>query len=508
MREVELKLLLDRAAMASLHKSAWAKRAGLEKAPRRRLRSTYFDTDDLRLKQAGMTLRVRQAGRKQIQTLKGESAAGSLAFDRPEYEAPLGPSPEVPDLALLPDDLRTRLKTLCSEQSFIPAFSTDVRRRKAEISRNGSTIEIALDEGSIVTRDGKAPIREVELELKQGSPSSLYAFAEELVEEVPVRLSLRAKSERGFALKEGQAITSVKAGSVLLPENPLARDVLVAALSSCLEQIVANEPAIIEAGDPEGIHQMRVGLRRLRSVIRLFARKSDPLDLNSSSHKARELAAVLGRARDLDVLEDELMAALPNEVLVDVNHDPVLRAIARARKEAWAATRTSLTEPEFAKFLLGFAARIEKLKEVEAEGALARPAPAFAAAQLEKAAAKAAKLGQNLKRLSTPKRHELRKELKKLRYAAHTFAGLFPGAKTRAYLKRLEALQDSLGALNDVAVAETTLASLPIAAQHRTAAAHATGFLLGYHARRAETDMKEAARLWKKFEKAAPFWRA
>lgn len=507
MREVELKLLLDAAALARLPETAWGKRAGLGQAPRRRLRSTYFDTGDLCLKRAGLTLRVRQAGRRQIQTLKGEKAEGSLAFDRPEHEAPLGASPSIPDLALLPADLRARLRKLCSEQEFTPAFTTDVRRRKTELRHGDAIVEIAVDEGAIHSGPDKTPIREVELELKSGSPASLYALAQELAEEVPLRLSLRAKSERGFALKAGERPQAVKARSVHLPSGSLAHHVLSAALGSCLEQIVANEPAIMEAGDPEGVHQMRVGLRRLRSIIRLFSGQGDPFELNIYSQEARHIAATLGQARDLDVLEDDLMAALPDRSLVDVNHDPVLRALARARKKAWSDVRTLLTEPRFTKFLLGLAARIEAIRAAPPEGRLAKPAPAFAAARLREAAAKAAKLGRKMQRLSTPKRHELRKRLKKLRYAAHVFGPLFPARKTRPYLKRLEALQDSLGALNDVAVAEETLAALPVAAQHRTAAARAAGFLLGYHARRAEADMKEAARLWKNFEKAAPFWR-
>ena len=260
----------------------------------------------------------------------------------------------------------------------------------------------------------------------------------------------------------------------------------------------------MEAGDPEGIHQMRVGLRRLRAMVGLLGDHSE--ELNKLSSKAKEYAGILGEARDLDVFEEEILSPVAALDLLDVDLAPIVSALKRARKAAWTHVRAALSEPEFTKFLLTLACEIEALRAAGKGGDLGAAAREAGAARLEKAAARAGKLGRKFAALPPPARHELRKRLKKLRYAAQVFEPLFKSGKTAPYLTHLGALQDSLGALNDVAAAEETLARLPVAAQHRTAAAKAGGFILGYHGRRAEQDLKAAEKLWKKFEKAPRFW--
>jgi inorganic triphosphatase YgiF len=504
LREIELKLLLDTRALARLPKTAWAGRSDLAEVKRKRLRSTYFDTPDLALKAAGFTLRVREAGAKQIQTVKAKPRGTGLALDRAEYESPVGASAALPDLGLLPEEVAGAIEKLCGAAPPRPVFTTDIRRRTAYLKTPDALIELALDEGAILAGAEKEPLRELELELKEGAPLALYREALALLEEVPLRLSLRSKAERGFRIASGGAISPVKAGPIELEATATAGEALEAALSSALSQILANEPAIMEAGDPEGIHQMRVGLRRLRAMIGLLGDRSEELNLLSS--KAKEYAAILGEARDLDVFEEEILSPVAALDLLDVDLAPIVSALKRARKAAWTHVRTALSEPEFTKFLLTLACEIEALREAGKGGDLGAAAREAGAARLEKAAAKAGKLGRKFAALPPPARHELRKRLKKLRYAAQVFEPLFKSGQTAPYLTHLGALQDSLGALNDVAAAEETLARLPVAAQHRTAAAKAGGFILGYHGRRAEQDLKAAEKLWKKFAKAPRFW--
>ena len=504
MREIELKLLLDTRALARLPKTAWAGRSNLAGVKRKRLRSTYFDTPDLALNAAGFTLRVREAGRDLIQTVKAKPRGTGLALDRVEYESPVGAAAALPDLSLLPEEVAGTIEKLCGGTPPRPAFTTDIRRRTAYLKTPDALIELALDEGAILAGAEKEPLRELELELKEGAPLALYREAAQLLEEVPLRLSLRSKAERGFRLASGGAISPVKAGPIQLEATATAGEALEAALSSALSQILANEPAIMEAGDPEGIHQMRVGLRRLRAIIGLLGDHSE--ELKTLSLQAKHYAAVLGRARDLDVFEEEILAPVAALDLLETDLTPLTSALGRARKAAWRDVQAALNEPEFTKFLLSLACEFERLRMAAPDGELAAPAQEAGAARLEKAAEKAAKLGRKFAKLPPPERHELRKRLKKLRYAAQVFEPLFNAAKTAPYLKHLGALQDSLGALNDVAAAEETLARLPIAAQYRTAAARAGGFILGYHGHRAEEDLKAAGKLWKKFAKAPRFW--
>ena len=237
MREIELKLLLDTRALARLPKTAWAGRSNLAEVKRKRLRSTYFDTPDLALKAAGFTLRVREAGRDLLQTVKAKPRGTGLALDRAEYESPVGAAAALPDLGLLPEEVAGTIEKLCGATPPRPVFTTDIRRRTADLKTPDALIELALDEGAILAGAEKEPLRELELELKEGAPLALYREALVLLDEVPLRLSLRSKAERGFRLASGGAISPVKAAPIELEATATAGEALEAALSSALSQI-------------------------------------------------------------------------------------------------------------------------------------------------------------------------------------------------------------------------------------------------------------------------------
>ena len=195
-REYELKLALDSPPAELLQKSNSLLSAKLEKTEE--IRSVYFDTKAERLRRAGMSLRVRVIGDKRLQTVK----ANGSGLDRGEWEA------EVPELAPDPDAAAaTPLKKLIAKRRFqralAPIFETQVKRRTWDVQRDNSRIEVALDEGLVVAGDRQSNILEVELELKQGTPSALFKLANELLSVAPSRPALITKSQRGYLLKEG-----------------------------------------------------------------------------------------------------------------------------------------------------------------------------------------------------------------------------------------------------------------------------------------------------------------
>ncbi len=231
-----------------------------------RLISTYYDTPYSALKQRGLTLRVRDQGGHFVQTVKeGDLASGDL-LSRGEWEDAVAESRPDPDAAQsgsrLPEGAAADLR---------PFFVTEVSRTIFTIEPlPGTVIEAAVDEGEIraVASDRAEPISEVELELKGGDAAALYDLAAQLLEAAPLRIETRSKSERGYHLVEnsGTAPPAVHAQPVILDPDMTVEAALQKIGRSCLAQLLRNAPAVLSA-QPEGVHQMRVAMRRLRSAI-------------------------------------------------------------------------------------------------------------------------------------------------------------------------------------------------------------------------------------------------
>jgi CHAD domain-containing protein len=250
---------------------------------------------------------------------------------------------------------------------------------------------------------------------------------------------------------------------------------------------------------------MRVALRRLRAILRLFRDATGAPALLRLEAELKTLAGQLGPARDWDVflggLAAELAAAVPDEPRLAA----LLRDAQRARDAAYASLRDALSGAEFRLLALDIA---EAAARPEGWRATA-PAPdtelaGFAAAMLERRWRKLRKRGERLDSLDLAAFHALRIEAKRLRYAAELFAPLWPGKRARRLLKRLAALQDSMGLANDAVVARELVASLPGGSAGR---AWAVGLLDGWALARLATARREAAEAFSALAKTRPFWR-
>ncbi|MFN4229206.1 CHAD domain-containing protein [Parvibaculum sp.] len=502
-REIELKLICEPAELERVRRAPVLLRLKQGRASGKHLHSIYFDTDDLALGQNGMALRLRRKGKNFVQTLKTEAdktGAGSVARDIGEYEAQLPGDASAPDLNKLPEELRGRIRKLANGHAIAPRLVSDIRRTVQNIATpEGDLIELALDRGALQAGGQDAPVSEIELELKQGSPASLYRVALDLNEIAELRIGHKSKSERGFALLHGLAPGAVKAEAVLIDGHATLADAYEIVLRHCLVHLMANEEAAAERRSPEGLHQMRVALRRARSAFEIF---KPVIGGDLAGHLAAEakwLANELGAARDLDVFT--------SDILEPVDLDPeraagLQKRVADARDEAWARALDVLHSRRYTRFLLEYG-----LFLTEKNWHVKRKAPAFArdfaGAALDKRLAKAAKLGREIDGLEDDERHELRKRLKKLRYALHFFSSLYDPEEVKPYLKYLSQMQDVFGGLNDLATAHDILARLSDGKEMRETASR----ILAWHEKRAEKDWKGAIRLWKRFAGTAPFWR-
>ncbi len=521
--EVELKLALDAAAIPALlrHPELRPLRRGRTRTAH--IVSTYFDSPDFRLERADVALRVRRIGRRWIQTVKGppQADAGAGLHARPEHEWPVrGPRIDLARLAATP--WKKLVAKAAQRGGLVPCCATDFTRRTIPLEfPDGSTAEFCVDLGEIRAACGgrtrREPIAEIEIELTSGDAANLFRLALALSADMPLAVMSDSKSARGYALRHGlpRATPSpVRARDVPLETGVSTVDALAAVARGCLHQIAANAAGLITDDDPEWIHQMRVGTRRLRSSLALLARFTPSATLDPVASEVKWLATILGTARDWDVFLTETLPPLAAWFAHDANAAAGLRRLrARAaarRRAARRDARAAVASPRFQRLLLAadlLCATPRFVAPLQAPGGTSGAAHApggrattFAAVLLARRHRKFVRIADHLRHASNEERHAARIAAKRLRYVAEFFAPLFPGKRGRTYLDALAAVQDALGRINDAVTA------VSLAGKLAGGADDAAGAVRGWVAAQAVAVEPMLAKAWRRFDRARPFW--
>ena len=476
-----------------------------------RLTSTYYDTPDAALKQRGLTLRVRDQGGNFLQTVKeGDLASGDL-LSRGEWEDAVAESRPDPDAAQsgprLPEGAAADLR---------PFFVTEVTRTIFAIEpRPGTAIEAAVDEGEIraVDEDRAEPISEVELELKGGDAAALYDVAAQLLEVSPLRIETRSKSERGYHLVEcGDAPPpAVHAGPVILDPDITVDVALQRIGRSCLAHLLRNDPAVLSA-QPEGVHQMRVAVRRLRSAISSLKKFLPPEDIKWVTEELRWIGGTLGPARNLDVFAAELLPAARTGVPEEPGWDDLGAALDRLRDAGYDQIRVAILSQRCT------AGMLRLLRWFEGSGwrrhlasdepdPMAAPVAGIAPDVLDRRRRKVRQRGKGFGSLAPRERHKLRIAVKKLRYTVELFGSLFDKDGLERFVGRLKRLQSDLGYANDVRVAHEFVTELFAQIEPRSPAAHAWVAVLEVHGQILAGRERKLRRHRRQLNAAAPFWR-
>jgi inorganic triphosphatase YgiF len=520
-REIELKLELDPRDLPALRRHPLLRPAFSAKSGTRDLLSTYFDTPDQRLRQTGLTLRLRRSDGKLRQTLKSVGASNAGLFDRSEWETDVaGDALDFEATASTP--LTPLLAEKGVRKALAPVFTVASKRSTALVSGDGWGIEVTLDDGYVEAAGRKDAVCEVELELNAGSPGDLFRLARELASEVPLRLGIRTKADRGYALLAGEGAQVVKSIDPALSPTMTAGEAFQAIARSCLEQLIANEAALIQARKPGAVHQMRVALRRLRAAISVFRKVVGDAAGTQVSAELKWMASMLSDARDLDVFIDKEVAPIRAKRPKNKDAAQLSAHFARERDMAYDEALAALGSDRYRLMLIDTATWIETgdwLKKAGAAGKAAAkakhskcdaPVGEFAADELARRTKRVRKKGRRISRMEIEERHQLRISVKKLRYAAEFFAPVFAGldAKTarRAgkFVQALELMQERLGDLNDAATSASLSARLDRSDPGQLRAAR---LLEHDDFGRAAEAMADARKAYAAFAKAKPFWK-
>lgn len=418
----------------------------IESLPDVALRATYHDTTDLRLARHGVTLRHRVGEeRGPVWTVKlpisvtdGVMERNELHFDGARREPPA--------------EARDLVTAFARREPLVAVATLRTRRRQLRLVRDGAPIaELADDEVSVV--EGRRVVsRFRELEIEALDPEvDLQALAEQLRAAgagpaEPIPKVVRALGSRATATAD------VVAGSP--PADPTMADVLATALGDALVRLVSHDP-LARLGVPEGVHQVRVALRRLRSDLRTLGDAVDDGWRAGIEPRLRAVADALGEARDLDVLTGQLRREAHGATRALA---PLFAALDERRAAAGGRVRAALSDPEYPVLLDEL---VDALTMAPSGPRRAEPA-AEALPTLVLAAWRRLERRAEALRPRSPDAdfHATRIAAKRARYAAELAARVLGGraaAQAGALAEQLTAVQEVLGGLQDAVTAEEVI---------------------------------------------------
>lgn len=486
MIERELNLHVPKGARAAIGKTLRA-----QKARKQLLHACYYDTPARALAQARIALRLRLEGTQWVQTLK---SPGADALSRIELNH-LRPEPTL-DLSVYKDE-HIRATMVQVQNMLALRFETRVTRLTQLIESPDAIIEIAYDQGTVYADGLELPISDIEFELISGDSGTMFTLAEQWLKQYGLILDLRSKAERGDALAKlaqarrepGRATLSRKAAAQEQAEH-IARprrsaipqlaprlsavQAYVACANECLNQIIRNATFVAgvdgdqarETLKAEHLHQLRVGIRRLRSCWKLFNKQVAPIDetLSAALQKSFNL---FGETRDLDVVTQVIAPRL-------LQANMPLCALP-ACEPYLAATRNAAASPELQAALLGLLKDLVVLGDASA----AEPsAPLKQKKNLSRAASttktpvetlplkrvlikrlnswldQITRHGPHFEHLSIEAQHDLRKLVKRLRYSLEFSEGVLASQHLEPWRHGLIQVQQVLGELNDFYTAD------------------------------------------------------
>ena len=447
---------LDEAGVAALHARLGAGAAiGRETA--------HYDTPDLVLRRAGMTLAIERRGQRFVQVVTFPLHADTAERLVHEAEA-FGRGPDRRHLlAVLPPDLAVRVSEAPLERLFALRFT----RVQAGFPATVPVLDAVLDRGVVIV--GTTETTFAELSLRNCPGVVAVHAAAHLLADIPVRLAAEDRWERGYRIAAGHAPQPYHARVAPVPADASLGEAAERVLRQAFEHFIRNLPAASLRGETEAIHQMRVGMRRLTACAAIFPRLLDP-ELIRDVGDLRQLFESLAEVRECDVFLDSTLPDVSLGAVSAVDRSGFEVAVRLHRASALGSLRRAFDGRDLAVLVSSLALRLDG----SGWSARRQPLDEFTAklGASEFAVRRIRALHRRLLAAEPGDRHDVagwhaaRKRAKQLRYATEPLRLAYPAkAKaTQVYAHRLAQLQDVLGDLNDLRTAGDLMGRLDVTA--------------------------------------------
>jgi adenylate cyclase len=405
-----------------------------------KLQNTYYDTPQQDLRAQGIALRIRQNGELRLQTVKCAGQVSGGLSSRPEWEYPYEGRFDFSPVS--DETVRAQLEALLRLPGYRATLATNFSRHIWHWRPEAGThIEVMLDRGRILAGGREEAICEVELELVEGPPHRLLDLAAQMGELVPLFPAPLSKAGRGSLLLNGAAR---HIGDATPAPQSTIEEVFVTLAQTCLDHISINLPANCRSFEAKNLHQVRVGMRRLRALLQLFRPiLREGWCLKPIQDGARAHMQALAPARNLHVLIAEILTPAKAELASDT-WQTLHKRLSDMADPAFDTARTHLLSQPFAYWLLhtSLALHAAPVRKKWRQRPWSDSADTLLASRLKDYA-------QHLRnRKASPEAlHELRKAGKHLRYQLAVCAQDRDG---KPLSRRLARLQDRLGQINDL----------------------------------------------------------
>ena len=459
------------------------------------LAAVYFDTADLRLLGAGVTLRRREGGPDEGWHLKLPVGKDS----RDELRLPLERSLRKP-----PAELVALTRVYSRGAALTPVAELTTRRRRWLLadSAGRSLAELVDDRVKAQTMGEQTTTvawREVEIELVEPGQ-------QKLLDRIERRLLQAGAQRAGSASKLGRLLADRLPSTTAAPTDSTrsAGQVVLAYLRAQAEQLRRYDP-LVRRDAPDAVHQMRVAARRMRSALQAFGRVVDRNATRELIAELKWVAGELGAARDGEVMAERfagLLRQVPDELKLGPVDAAVVRWFERRQADARGVALAALDSDRY----LALHDRIDALFT---DPPLTARAGRRTKRELPKSVRRAyrrmeSRMADAQRQPSGEERdlalHETRKAAKRLRYAAEAVRPAVGGPAKRLG-KRLKAVQDLLGEHQDIVVSRPVLRALAAQAHLEGGNGFTYGLVYATETARAERLEKDLSPAWQRMRK-------
>lgn len=423
----------------------------------------------------------------------------------PETEAPWHPGQILPPVAVLPPH---ETPEAAEGAALTPLAAFSGKRRGQRLLIGDAVVVLHLIEGQLRSVAAERDLARVML---SGPAHAVLDLAQRLAAALPLLPPSQSLGAEALSLATGQAPRPRRHGAPDTAAAASAEACFTLAIGHLLEVALHYAPVAQAGVDIEGVHQLRVALRRLRSLLKVFRPITGCKQGRALDGALKEMLGLLGPARDWDVFLAGIGADMAALLPEDKRMKSLQRAAEAKRQAAYGALAEALDGPAWrGAVMAGLAFLLEKPwrdgADAERLGLLDGPPQEFAALVLDKRWERLLEAGAEIETLPAEALHELRLDGKRLRYAAEVFAPVFPRKAARRFQRRLAALQEELGRSNDAAVARSLVQSL--ARENDEGRAWAIGMAEGWCLARSAMDRDGVLKAWKKLSAKESFWSA
>ena len=448
----------------------------------------WHDTADGSLEADGLHLHLQKGHWRLERARPAAGAAWPLG-------TPVEPVAEAASLETIGHDLPGPLMPLAG-----------FRGRQRTIPLEDSTIsaEVTLLEGVLRGVTQESPVCRLTL---MGPAPFLLSLSSAIGAAVPLTAPRWSLASEAIGLARGTGLAGRPSCAPTIAPGSTLADAVALVLGQLTRAILFGVLNAAEGRTPQPVHQLRVAVRRLRSALSIFSRAVDATAFETVKTGLKQLATVLGAARDWDVFLEGTGRAVADALPGDERITAMLEAGERRRVAAYAALGSYLAGDAFNALELALV-QLTTLRPWaiaatdEQHVQLGEPADGFGTRMLGRRLDQMLRPGPDISELPVEDLHTIRKAGKRLRYASEFFAPLYGKRSTRRFIGRLTVLQEALGHLNDTAAAGALMTSLGRAADRQFAAGAVQGFVAAHHGN-TRGDISDA---WAKFRRQEPFW--